>query len=281
MGDLFNRDFAINLGGTRIASDTVDGEANNMLRVVFNVVRTRTRSANTASVEIWNLSEVSRGKVSQKDLETTIEAGYAGRASVIFSGNLDAGKNKRNGVDWVTSFESTDGGKKIRESRVNISFGGGISIEQAINKAVDAIGVGLGNARKKIAEGNVRGALTAFGNGLVLSGSATDEFDKLVKSVGYDWSIQDGQLELTGPGDAIDENIATVLSKDTGLVGSPQQGENGIIEARSLLIPRLLPNRVVNLQSLEATGFYRIDRVEFRGDTYGQDWYADLELSPR
>ena len=65
------------------------------------------------------------------------------------------------------------------------------------------------------------------------------------------------------------------------MVGSPQPGENGIVEVRALLIPQLSPGRVVALSSRETSGFYRVEKVTYQGDTRGQDWYADLELKPR
>jgi hypothetical protein len=66
-----------------------------------------------------------------------------------------------------------------------------------------------------------------------------------------------GELQLLGPNDAIAPNDAIVLDSNRGLVGSPQPGEKGIVEARSLLNPHLIPGRVVSLSSRQATGFYR------------------------
>lgn len=282
MGELFNRTFALNLGGTLVASETTDGAANEILRCMFKVEASLTKSPNTAEITVYNLSEATRARVAEKDIETTLEVGYAGvgQSSVIFRGKLEAGKSVRDGVNWVTTFQSTDGGKELRQGRINISFKQ-VSIREAFERAAQSLGVGLGNAAAKIAEGNIRGALDSFTNGIVLSGPSQREIDRLTKTLGYDWSIQNGQLQLLGPTDAIEPGDAIVLDAQRGMIGSPESGEKGIVEVRSLLIPHLTPGRVVALSSLQISGFYRVERVTYQGDTRGKDWYADLELKPR
>lgn len=270
----------LNLGGTRVASETVDGRANDMLRCVFKVEQSLAKSPNTAEISVTNLSERTRAKVSKKHIETTLEVGYSNRSSVIFAGKLEAAKNVRDGVDWVTSFQSTDGGKELREKRINISFKT-VDIGEAFGRITDALGIGVGNAIEKMSSGNVRGTLSKFTNGLVMSGPVQKELDRLTKTYGLDWSIQNGQLQLLASGDAIEPGDAIVLNSDTGMIGSPESGENGVVEVRSLLIPQLTPGRVVKLESRQVNGFYRVEKTTYQGDTRGQDWYADLELKPR
>jgi len=280
MGELFNRTFALNLGGNLVSSETEDGKRNELLRVQFKVEASLAPSPNTAEISVYNLAEATRARVSEKGIQTTLEAGYSGRSSVIFRGLLDAGVNQHDAVDWVTTFQSTDGGKQLRENRINVSFKK-ISAEDALAKIVQQLGVGVGNAIEKMREGNIRGAFKDFANGIVMSGPAKKELDRLAKTYGYSWSIQNGQLQLLGPNDAIEPGDAIVLDSDRGMVGSPEAGEKGIVEVRSLLIPQLTPGRVVALSSRQISGFHRVEKVTYTGDTHGQDWYADLELKPR
>ena len=186
----------------------------------------------------------------------------------------------RDGVNWVTSFQATDGGKELRQGRINLSFKK-VDVREAFSRVAESLGLALGNAGQKIAEGNIRGALTEFTNGLVLSGPSKKEIDRLTKMYGYDWSVQDGQLQLLGPNDAIEPGDAIVLDSARGMIGSPESGEDGIVEVRALLIPQLTPGRVVALSSRQISGFYRVEKVTYTGTTRGQDWYADLELKPR
>ena len=279
MGELFNRSFELNLGGTRVASQTIDGQPNQLLKCEFKIERDLGKSPNTAEVAVWNLAESTRAKVSQGDIETTLEAGYATNTSVIFRGKLEAGKSVRDGVNWVTSFQSTDGGKELRQGRINVSFKK-VTARGAFERIAQSLGLALGNSIEKISEGNIRGALTQFGNGLVLSGSSRKELDRLATSLGYSWSVQNGQLQLLGPTDVIEPGDAIVLNKNTGMIGTPESGEKGIVEVRSLLIPQLEPGRVVILEAEALNGSYRVEKTVYQGDTRGKDWYADLELKP-
>lgn len=133
-------------------------------------------------------------------------------------------------------------------------------------------------------------------------------------NVGATWSIQDGKIQvvpLAGylPGEAV------VLSALTGLVGIPEQTEQGV-KARCLLNPKLqigglvqIDNASVNQTSqadLRASGFataalpggaqipfdryaglqmladvttdgyYRLYVAEHFGDTRGKDWYTEI-----
>jgi hypothetical protein len=251
-----------------------------MLRVVFKVEASLDTSANTAEITVYNLAESTRAKVSEEGIETSLEVGYTGQSAVIFRGKLEAGTSVLDGVDWVTSFQSTDGGQQLRKNRINISFKN-INVAEALTQVANTLGVGLGNVLEKANAGNIRGALNQFANGVVLSGPSKKELDRLAKTLGYNWSIQNGQLQLLGPRDAIEPGDAIVVSADTGMIGSPEAGEKGIVEVRSLLIPKLTPGRVVSLSSRQISGFYRVEKATFVGDTRGRDWYADLELKPR
>lgn len=280
MAELSNRDFAINLGGTLIASRTEDGQTKPILRVVFKVEKSLAKDPNTAEVEIYNLKESTRGLLARKGISTTVDAGYAdGDPHTIFRGKLDYGATSREGSDWVSTFESTDGGKEVRESRINISYKQ-IGFGAAIREVASAMGLGLGNVEEKIAGGNIRGALESFSKGLVLSGQTAPQFDKLVKSFGFEWSIQDEQIILIEPAAYLDPTRAILLNPDTGLIGSPQAGDKGSVEARSLMIPSLQPGRKVRIESSLVNGFFRVERSVFVGDTWGQDWYTDIEAKP-
>jgi hypothetical protein len=277
--EFVDRDFSINLGGALIEYQTIAGEIRPVLRVVFKIEKNLSKEPNTAEVSIYNLRESTRGLLAQPEIPTVIEAGYVGSAHTIFRGKLDYGVTSRNGSDWISEFESTDGGKETRKQRINVSYKS-IGIQGAMRAAADAMGLGLGNLEEKIAAGNIRGALSTFANGLVMSGQAAPQFDKLAKSFGFEWSIQDEQIMLLEPAGVFEPSKVIVLSRSTGLVGSPQAGEDGTVEARALMIPSLQPGRKVQIKSDLVDGFFRVERSVFLGDTWGQDWYTDIEAKP-
>lgn len=281
MAEYSNRSFALNLGGARIASESVDGKINRPLRITFSIELDTSPEPNTAEVAVYNLREETRALVAKKGIPTTLEAGYSTRSSLIFAGKLEYGSTVREGPDWVTRFQSTDGAQETRKARINLSFKPGVDVREVMRRAAESMGVNIGNTIDKIKAGNIRGALQEFGNGIVLSGPARAQFDKIAKTLGYNWSIQNGEIQVLEPDGVIDPAEAVLLSPRTGLIGTPQTGEDGKIECRSLLSPSLTPGRLVRIEAREIQGFYRIDRAVFSGDSRGASWYADLEVKPR
>ncbi len=287
MPRLFDREVVINAGGLRIASrDPVSGAAKPILRVSFSVERNEQKEPNTAQVTIWNLSRDSRSRLQEKGIETEIEAGYFGNTSIIYRGQLDYGDTVRDGADWITTLQSTDGGKQYRGARINVSMSAGTAIGDALREASEALGVGLGNLGEAIASGPARQSATDYVKGLVMSGPAAQVIDKIAKRGGWTWSIQSGQLQITTPGQVINPGEAIVLKQGTGLIGSPESGDDGALSARSLLQPELLPGKRVLVQAgrqggqLKIDGFYRVGSVTMTGDTGGVDWYSDIQARP-
>ena len=276
MPQLLGRDVVLNIGGLRIASRLSSGEDTPVLRVVFKAVRTLTSTPNTLELTIYNLSQDSMSAIQGKDQPTTLEVGYIDNTSIIFAGNLDFTESKLVATEWSSFLKVGDGTKKIKKSRVNLSLKGPVNIGDALKAAADALGVNVGNIGDAIKNGSLRGGLTQFVNGVTLSGKANKQMDRVVRSMGYTWSIQDGQLQLVEPGKAL-AGQAVVLSRENGLIGTPEFGEDGHVRVRSLIQTDLIPGRKIEVQSKQVNGFYKIEKTETHGDTWGREWYIDME----
>ena len=283
MPTLFDREVVVNAGGLRIASRSVSGESQQTLRVQFSVVRFLKKEPNTAQVVLYNLKKDNRARLQEKNLETTIDAGYSNNVSQIFSGQLEYGSSVQQGTDWLTTLQSGDGSQNFRKARINTSFKGPVKIGQVLRAAGEALGFKLGNLQQKIDEGSIRQELQEWTNGKVLSGKAEKVFDRIVKSLGYGWSVQDGQIQILGPKEVLSQTairLAVENGISTGLIGSPEPGEDGFVKARALLQPELMPGRRVQIQTREVDGFFRIEKSTFIGDTWGQEFYTDIEVKP-
>lgn len=286
MGELFNREVELNAGGILLSSRSPDeGISRPTLRTQFKVVRSLGKEPNSGEVSIYNLNKEHRSALQTKNTPTTLEAGYIDNISQIFSGNLQFGSSVKNGLDWITTIQSGDtGGAKYKSARINTSLKGPVSMGKVLRAAGDALGLNLGNIPEKVSQGSLRATLQEMTEGVVLSGKSIDVFTKIAKQMGYSWSIQDGQPQLLGPNESISAGDAVVLTASdglsTGLIGSPEAGEDGIVKARSLLQPDLVPGRRVQIISREVDGFFRVDKVTFTGDTWGGDWYSDIEAKP-
>ncbi len=283
MSELFNRDLSVIVGTLKIATRAAGPDkARPTLRVVFNVSLSLSSDANTCNLSIYNLKKDNRSLLHQsKKLTTIVNAGYVGNAHDIFKGDLEFVGSAREGTDWVTTLQSGDGANKFKGSRINLSFKGPVTLKVVLKKIAAATGLDLGNVIEKADQGSFREALQEFKNGKVLSGAAIEAIKKLAKDMGYGHSVQGGANLLLGPNETL-ALPAVLLKAGTGLLGSPEPGEDGFVTARSLLQPELLPGRQVKLEAREIDGFFRVEKEKsvFSGDTWGNDWDSQVELKP-
>lgn len=266
----------------RVARVTVGEVQVEALRIQFRVVKTLRPEPNTAEVSISNLSADTRRKMVTADVPVRIEAGYenGGESTVgqLFLGDMRFGGHTREGADWVTKLQAGDGEKTFRGARINESFAKGVRKAKVLESVTKAMKVDFKAAIAKFKSDGFKAGMDEFAKGISLNGSASKELTKILEAAGYSWSIQDGEVQVLGAKETVGEGVH--LSPETGLVGSPESSSDGYVKVKSLLQPELRPGRLVQLDSASFKGSYRIDRAEFRGDTHGADWYAELELVP-
>jgi len=279
VGALLNRQFALNIGGVGIATSIVDPtRIHSTLRVAFRIERTSQKEPNPGEVTIWNLAKDSRTLIESAKLPLALSVGYSGFLFQIYSGDLTYAASQKQGVDWVTKIQLGDGAKQFKSARINTSLAAATPLSAAIQAASAALAVLPGNIGTHLS--NIRpGAPQAFPKGIVLSGKAEEVLDKLLKSAGYEWSIQDGQLQVLAPTEPAPGAMAQ-LSADSGLVGAPERSDKGAVKGRCLIQPDILPGRLVSIVSFTVTGVFKVERVVFSGDSWGQDWYLDFDCRP-
>jgi hypothetical protein len=282
MPRLFNRDIAVTVGTTRIASRSASDPtlAKPTLRMSFVIEKSLSQEPNKVELRIWNLNPEHRALFQpQTTMPVIIEAGYVGGTQELFNGDMGKTNHVREGMDWITTMEAADGQQKYRSSRINESFGPGAKLEDVINAVAQRMGVGMGNVSKKLREGNFRGGLTQFTTGISVVGKCSDVLAKLLATAGFGYSIQSGQLQLLRL-DAIEttQDEAVMLDLASGLVGTPERGEKGFVKSRSLLQGIIAPGREVVILPLRQERMrLRVEKVTHTGDTWGTDWYSDIE----
>jgi len=297
--DLYNRDFSMNIGGVPITTQTGDplvkDRIDTQLRVTFDVEKTLSKEPNQATITVYNLNIPNRAAIQTGaeiadtartatppiayDWPLVIEAGYMGSLETIFSGNITFAHSEKEAVDWVTTIEAGDGENKYRKGRMNKSYKAGTTVAQVALDAAALLDVSPGNIAEKLGVGVFRNGYSVFTQGYVASGSAADILDSLMSSAGFRWSIQDGSLQVLAPTDTNFEEIV-ILSKDFGMVGSPQIAEKGKITVTSLLQGKLKPGGRIIVQSELVNGQFKVERVKHFGDTFGRDWYTEIEAKP-
>lgn len=274
MTELWDRDYMV----------TVDTIEITKLDVAFSVTKTLKKEPNTCDLTIYNLNPDHRSQLAQvKTPWVKIEAGYkgdgtgSGNKALIFHGQLRGVHSYREGPDWITELHSGDGEKALKNARINKSYSKGTRVGTIIDDLVEAMGIGKGNSQVKSWLAKWTSGGSEILNGLVLSGSCREELTGILKSMGMEWSVQDGELQILDTGKPL-EGVAVVLSPSTGLVGSPTLGSEGIISITSLMNGAIVPGSTISLDSSEMPkGFYRAERCDYVGETAGQDWYVNIE----
>lgn len=254
------------------------------LRTVFTVSKTSLKEPNKCDIKIYNLSETTRGQLKTKSAPVVLSAGYSDSSGVIFTGDARTIDSARDGADWVTHIQCGDGERSFRFARFGKSYGPGATVLQVIQDTVEALGLNPGNT-VSLDPSTFPNAFQTFPQGFTAHGRASDTLDQLMRAIGLSWSIQNGSV-IVRPPNGVLPGSAIYLSPTTGLIGSPdhsaptQKVFSSMVKARSLLQWQHRVGGAVQLAAKGISGVFSSYKVEFRGDTNGNDWYTDLELIP-
>lgn len=254
-------------------------------RIVFDVEKTDDASANRGRVEIVNLTKATRDRIKKLTDAMIIRAGYAEASGreVLFRGQIAHVEHRFQSPDWITRLETGDGLKALREARSSLSFSAGADAMEIVKKLTDDFGIPL---RDKIDVPRIR-----WSQGFSYAGPTRDGLRKVLDRLGYDYSVQNETLQIIPKGGATGRE-AVLISSATGLISSPvpiNDQDTDLDESkvkklpgyafRCLLQPRIEPGCAVRLESRDVQGYFRVNTVKHSGDTHGEDWVTEVEVS--
>lgn len=267
------------------------------LRFRFEVRASDADSPNTATIRVYNPNPSTAKTIINEFDTVTLTAGYVnGNKGNIFTGNVKQyRRGKERNVDNFLDIMAGDGDLGYNFGVVNQSIPAGFPSDKELSTYASAMNLPVDKNAAGILE---TGGILPNPRGKVAWGLARSYMRNLANDAGARWSIQDGIVTLipnTGylPGDAV------VLSTDSGLIGAPEQTEQGIM-IRCYLNPLIKIGRLVQInnhdinqttvkaqmfphwssQFYPATtsddGIYRVLVAEHVGDTRGNDWLTEL-----
>jgi len=248
------------------------------LQIEATIERTLARQPNTCDIKIRNVAPATRAALQRDGVVITLDAGHDGVARRLFSGDLNRCYSQKDGTDWVTEIEATDGGRAFAFARVNRSFKSGATIIQVIREAASSMGLEL--SKEVLASEELK---QQFAAGFALNGRTRDELTRLLAPFGYGWSIQDGRLQILRDDEARDD-VAKLVGQDQGMIGSPifgngaKKGDPPRRSVKMLLYPELTPGGKVQVQSRQLEGLFRIQKVKHALDFEGQEWSTEIEV---
>jgi len=280
---LFNRVVELTVGPEGGQGIQITG-----LRVTFKIKKTEKRETNSAVVEVYNISPTNRTQIIDLDNLMVLKAGYVGQggAETLFVGNLTNINHVRQGADIVTKLEVNDGEKAIRETNVKLTYAAGTLAKQVLDDLVAKFPLATYYMDQAIAPD------AEFKNGFAFTGQFATAMDKLGAKLGFSWSVQDGELQVLKTGNA-NKEPAVYLSKATGMIGTPERlqdkGKATLVidqnkpgwRVSSLLMPKIKVGGRILITSpqIEQKTPFHVVNVEHTGDTHGNDWTTQTEVS--
>lgn len=294
MPDLFNRRASLLVVAGNTALDLSE------MQFSFHVQQQDVESPNNCAIRVFNLSAKTTKQIQGEFDKVILQAGYGNQYGVIFQGNVKQFRRGRlNATDTYLDILAADGDLAYNFAVMRESLGANSTPDQrfaAITRSLAPFGITAGDVMP------YTGGILPRGK--VLFAMARAEMRRLAESQGATWSIDNGQLNVV-PLSGFRAGDAVVLTASTGMIGLPEQTDNGI-NVRSLLNPRFVvggrvqidnasinqtvqqdPSKPVGpfnvragipqqLATVSDDGLYRIYVAEHRGDTRGQEWYTDL-----
>jgi hypothetical protein len=276
------------------------------MHVTFEVRAEDVQTPNNARIRVENMAHDTVSQIQAQYSRVVLQAGYFNAPfGVIFDGTIKQfAKGRSDAKTTYLDILAADGDLAYNYATVSTTLAAGSTPSQRMGMVVDAL------AAKGVKPGDVKipNAGGILPRGKVLFGLARASMRQITQDQGATWTIVNGRLNVT-PLDGYLQSEAVLLNAKTGLIGRAEQTEDGV-RARCLINPRIrvgglvqidnasinvteqapefalpvgqLPyDRYVGVQmfaDVSADGLYRVYVIEYKGDTRGSEWYADLTL---
>lgn len=258
----------------KVVTLSIDDKLWSQLRVAYSVKKTSRSKPNTAEITVTGLASATRLQMLQRGLPVRLVAGYAGSAGEIFRGELDSAEVTRDGTDWNLTIHASDGRTAWRKY-ANRSWRAGEPWQNVVKYLAEQMGLAVPPSALGAITGSVRGRQA-------VCGLAWREMDVIMATLGLQWSIQDGAVQVVQADKSLKTQVI-VVTPQSGLIGVPRYTDPKIsrvgkqrvlrrrpaIEFEALTLPDFQCGRPVRLESQIITGDYRIDSVSHDGDSHG------------
>lgn len=254
------------------------------LHISFSIEKSSSETANTAKVQVWNLSPENLQVLDTKDCVIELQAGYADHIALVLAGNVVTVTTEMDGADRMTEIEVVDGRVAIRDTYISVSFSGAVNSKDVFDYIAGAMGTSILYSKGC--------TFKTLPNGFSYVGAAKNALKKLCKTCGLTWSIQNSVLQVRKPNEPITTR-AYLLSADTGLLEVPKRitissesddSESGKsnsqigYEVKYFLNGAIGVNDYVRLESDKVRGYFRVYKLTIDGDNMEGDWICTAQL---
>lgn len=276
-----------------VVSAGAEGIDLSALRFSFKTRQWDLQTPGRLEARVYNLADDTANRIQKEFTRIVLQAGYeAGEFGTIFDGTIvQVRRGRENPTDTYVDITASDGDAGYVFGVVNATMAKGSSFRDRAEALRRAMGIEADHIADLPQQSLPRGR--------VFYGMARDHMRDLAFSTDTEWSVQKGRLQIVERGGYL-PGEAVVLTSATGMIGLPEQTQDGI-RVRSLLNPMIRPGGRVRIDNasiqqaglqlsitqgaasanaflprIAEDGFYRTIVAEHAGDTRGQDWYSDL-----
>lgn len=232
---------------------------------------------NTATINIDNLSENIRNRISLKEFNLVrLEvARYGEELRTIFVGTIDKSEHRRESstATTTTTLECGDGSIQYASSYSSKTLKKGMSDRDTILELIkDMEGIELGIQElpkdRKLPRGKT------------LLGNSRDEMNAIAKRNNADWSYQDGKLIVIPKDKVLPDSYGYLISQSTGMVDSPQKNSDGGLSVKMFLNPSIFIGSLIRVRSIinDYNGDYKVTELEATISTRGQEWHQTCSV---
>jgi hypothetical protein len=280
-----------------VAKSSGEGLEFNQFKVQFTIRRGDFQTPNSCDVRIFNLSDATAQQIGQNEYTTlSISAGYEGNFALIFQGTIKQYRLGRiDQLDSYVDITAADGDEAYNFAPILTSIPSGTNqtgLSNILAGAMSKYNVTVNYAPTLPSNQLIRGR--------VMYGLCRDEYRDFAWTNNCKWSLQDNQITLIPYVSYIAGGAIPLISVSTGLIGVPEQTQQGInirtllnpnykigqlvqltagvnTFRRSLDLPSVVSNQATALQvQTSADGLYYVMVANHKGDTRGNDWYTEM-----
>lgn len=281
-----NRQYSLTVGDYK----TGNGLLIEDLQVTFDISKSTNNKnrTNSATIEVYNLSEESL-KVLDTDYPAAVfEAGYldTGGPKRLFSGQVTNVSTRKSGTDIVTQITMGSGYTELNHETLSDVVPPGNNVQDAIEKLRKAIGADRG-----VYNGTNLNNEIIYG--YPLSGTPKEMLDELAEKYQLDWQLDDGVLYVHDNDRAATEQfqLAYVISPFTGLIERPYRVSGDKrrskkdkvkkpgVQLKILLNPEIKAGDIIQIEEGLLKGWYKVDSIRHTGSWRGDNWYTEIKGS--
>lgn len=294
------------------------GVGDDNLKITFDIQKNVDNRAatNTASLKVYNLSQDTLNKLSQRELacQVVLKVGYAGELVEILVGDVLQIQTSQSGSEVETEFVVYEGFAALNAAKISKTY--------PENSTIESVIVNLANNHDVVINSiSGENVLRTLAYGFPAFGTFKQVLDEMCYANSLEWDIGNGKLTVKdkrGITPDVSKETALVLNYETGLIGIPranyekestsadvplQNNEDRLtptektnkkgnvvkaktlkkirfnVECKALLNPQCKPNGLIKIESIKApnlSGYYRVRTIKYSGDTQGNEWLMNI-----